>query len=183
MALDCLLKWKKPFLDPFLGSLVMGRCGRSGREVVEGLESGGGGGCSFKVDEMEGYVEGGSSRVCLKGCCFCFWGEGWSSLLLSIATATAAVVGEGCAVAVAVAVAAAAADDEVPVAVTAARAAVDCDTFRSLTPWFLKGENRLWKGEERGDRGDLESAGDTPGEVVSAADGSPLLLREAAASD
>lgn len=145
--------------------------------MVWGLESGGGGGCSFKVDEMEGYVEGGSSRVCLKDC---FWEEG-SSLLLSIATATAAVVGEGCAVAVAVA--AADDDDEVPVAVTAARAAVDCDTFRFLTPWFLKGENRLWKGEERGDRGDLDSAGDTPGEVVSAAGGSPLLLREAAASD
>jgi hypothetical protein len=72
-------------------------------------------------------------------------------------------------------------DDDFSSAVAVAVGAVVCDTFLCFPLWFLKGENRLWKGEERGDRGDLDSTGDTAGETVSAFGGSSLLRK--AASD
>jgi hypothetical protein len=75
--------------------------------------------------------------------------------------------------------------DDSSSAVTAANAAVVCDNFLCFCfpVWFLKGENRLWKGEERGERGDLDSTGDTPGETVSAVSGLSLLRKAASESD
>lgn len=74
-------------------------------------------------------------------------------------------------------------DDGFPSAVASANADVVCDAFLCFPPWFLKGENRLWKGEERGDRGDLDSTGDTPGETVSAVSESSTLRKAAPDSD
>lgn len=75
--------------------------------------------------------------------------------------------------------------DDSPSMATVASAAVVCDKFLffCFPVWFLKGENRLWKGEERGERGDLDSTGDAPGETVSAVSGLSLLRKAASESD
>jgi hypothetical protein len=75
--------------------------------------------------------------------------------------------------------------DDSPSMVAAANAAVVCDKFLffCFPAWLLKGENRLWKGEERGERGDLDSTGDAPGETVSAVSGLSLLRIAASGSD